>query len=193
MRRLLAATATFAFILGGCAVSGGSTPIPTAATTPSPVPTAAATTAASHAPVATRTPNPTTAPCSLAARIVSWDAGAGHRTAHVKLTNSGSGACTIHTLSRPQLVGGNRSVLINGAVAAASPTLTLAAGAVVKSLVQDDNYCGPTPVAPVTVAFIFSVGARVVAAPVSPTDVAGVPPCFGPSGPGVIEMQPWAP
>ena len=52
-------------------------------------------------------------------------------------------ACTINALARPQLVNGNGSVLINGAAAAGSPTLTLAAGAVVKALVQDDNYCGP--------------------------------------------------
>jgi hypothetical protein len=124
---------------------------------------------------------------------VSWDAGAGHRTAHVELTNAGSVACTVNALARPQLVNGNGSVLINGAVAAASPTLTLAAGAVVKTLVQDDNYCGPAPTAPVTVAFVFGNGARVVASPVSPTDLDGVPPCFGSTGPGVIEMQPWAP
>ena len=196
MRRLLAATATVALLLGGCAVSGGSSPIPTVAVTPSPAPSPTAAITPSPVPVATAAPVPTLGPCaasSLAARIVSWDAGAGHRTAHVELTNSGSAACTINALARPQLINGNSSVLINGAVAAASPTLTLAAGAVVKTLVQDDNYCGPAPTAPVTVAFIFGNAARVVASPVSPTDVDGVPPCFGSTGAAVIEMQPWAP
>jgi Protein of unknown function (DUF4232) len=198
MKRLLAATAILAYILGGCAVSGGSTPTPspTAAVTPSPAPTATPTIAPTRPPVATSKPVPTPGPCAssaLAARIVSWDAGAGHRTAHVELTNAGSIACTINALARPQLVNGNGSVLINGAVAAASPTLTLAAGAVVRTLVQDDNYCGPAPIAPVTVAIVFGSSARVVAAPVSATDLDGVPPCFGSSGAGVIEMQPWAP
>jgi hypothetical protein len=196
MRRLLAATATIAFLLGGCAVSAGSSPIPTLAVTPSPSPSPTAAISPSPAPVATAKPVPTPGPCassSLAARIVSWDAGAGHRTAHVELTNSGSAACEINALDRPQLINGNGSVLINGAPAAASPTLTLAAGAVVKTLVQDDNYCGPAPTAPVTVAFVFSNGARLVASPVSPTDVDGVPPCFGSTGAGVIEMQAWAP
>lgn len=196
MRRLFAATATVAFLLGGCAVSGGSSPIPTIAVTPSPAPSPTAAITPSPAPVATSAPVPITGACSassLAARIVSWDAGAGHRTAHVELTNAGSAACTINALDRPQLINGNDSVLINGAVAAASPTLTLAAGAVVKTLVQDDNYCGPAPTAPVTVAFVFSDGVRVVASPVSATDVDGVPPCFGSTGAGVIEMQPWAP
>jgi hypothetical protein len=45
----------------------------------------------------------------------------------------------------------------------------------------------------VTVAFVFGNAARVVAAPVSPTDLDGVPPCFGSTGSAVIEMQPWAP
>jgi hypothetical protein len=196
MRRLLAATATVALLLGGCAVSGGSSPIPTVAVTPSPAPSPTAAITPSPVPVATAAPIPTLGPCaasSLAARIVSWDAGAGHRTAHVELTNTGSVACTVNALARPQLINGNGSVLINGAAAAASPILTLAAGAVVKTLVQDDNYCGPAATAPVTVAFVFGNGARVVASPVSPTDVDGVPPCFGSTGPAVIEMQPWAP
>ena len=196
MRRLLAATFAFALLLGGCAVNGGSSPIPTVAVTPSPVPSPTAGATPSPAPLATAAPAPTTAACTasgLAARIASWDAGAGHRTAHVELTNSGSTACTINALARAQLVNGNGSVLINGAAAAASPSLTLAAGAVVKTLVQDDNYCGPAPTAPVTVAFVFGNGARIVAAPVSPTDLDGVPPCFGSTGAAVIEMQPWAP
>ena len=195
MRLILAATATLSLILGGCAASGTATPI-LAVVTPSPAasPTAAPTVAATLAPVTT--PAPTVGPCDaakLAARIVSWDAGAGHRTAHVELTNAGTVSCKTHALATPQLVGGNGSVLIDGTTAVASPVLTLAAGAVVKALIQDDNYCGPAPVAPVTVAFIFTGGGRIVAAPVSATDVDGVPPCFGSSGAGVIEMQPWAP
>ena len=71
-------------------------------------------------------------------------------------------------------------------------TLTIDAGALVTTLVQDGNYCGPTPVVPVTVAFVLDDGGRVVASPFSPTD-GTVPPCLGPAdSAGTIEMQPWA-
>jgi hypothetical protein len=120
----------------------------------------------------------------------------GHRIAHVELTNTTTGVtCTIRALSRPQLVDGHGSVLINGGTPAASATLKMAPGAVLTALVQDGNYCLPEPVAPVTVAFVLGgTAGRIVATPVSPTDADGVPPCLGGAGSaGSIEMQPWAP
>jgi hypothetical protein len=135
-------------------------------------------------------------PCdnaTLAARITLWEGAAGHRIAHVELTNTGSSACVVQATLRPQLVDGNRSVLIDGAAPAGSdPLLTLAPGKTLKTLVQDGNYCGPAPVAPVSVAFVLADGNHVLAAPVSPTD-ATVPPCLGSGSKADIEMQPWAP
>jgi hypothetical protein len=134
-------------------------------------------------------------PANLYAEVISWDAGAGHRTATVQLTNIGEPSCKIHSLAKPQLVGGDGAILIDGKAPSSSTVLTLASNAIVSTLVQDSNYCGPNPVAPVTVAFVFpsGEGGRVIANPVSPTDVDGVPPCNGAGAGGTIEMQPWAP
>ena len=80
---------------------------------------------------------------------------------------------------------------IDGTDPGPSPRLTVAPGDVVKTFVQDANYCGPEPVAPVSVAFVLDGGGRIVATPLSPTD-ATVPPCNGAGSAGDIEMQPWA-
>jgi hypothetical protein len=172
---------------------------PTAAVEVRPTPTAAATPMWTPTPTAAATPVPTSAigPCgaaTLAARITVWEGAAGHRIASVELTNAGSVACTLHAMSRPQLVDGHGSVLIDGANPPASKLLAVAPGDVLKTLVEDGNYCGPDPVAPISVAFVLSSGgARIVATPVSPTD-ATLPPCNGPAGSaGSIEMHPWAP
>ena len=133
-------------------------------------------------------------PAVLAARITSWQGAAGHRIADVAMTNTGSVPCETKFVDRPELVGGDGTVLIEGAAAPASlDVLGLAAGETVTTLVQDGNYCGATPVAPVTVAFVLSNGAgRVVATPVTPTDVEGIPPCNGaPGSAGTVEMHPW--
>jgi hypothetical protein len=155
------------------------TPVPTPAPTPSPKPT-----------------GPTISACDpahLAARITLWEGAAGHRIAHVELTNTSARSCTTRALDKPQLVDGHGSVLIDGTAPGASKTLTVAAGGTLKTLVQDGNYCGPAPVAPVTVAFVLSNGGRFVATPFSKSD-ATVPPCLGAAGSkGDIEMQPWAP
>jgi len=158
-------------------------PLPTATPTPTPAPTA---TPVAAIPVCNAT--------RLAARITAWDAGAGQRVAHVEVTNTASATCRIRALDQPQLVDGPGAVLINGAVPAASSFRTLTPGAVLKTLVEDSNYCGPAPVAPVSVAFVYPGGAgRFVATPLSPTDTSGVPPCFGaPGSAGSITMQPWA-
>lgn len=131
---------------------------------------------------------------SVYAQILSWNAGAGHRTANVQLTNVGTTSCKIPNLAKPQLVGGDGKVLIDGTTPTSTTVLTLAPNDVVSTLVQDANYCGATPTAPITVAFVFSgsVG-RIVAGPVAPDDVDGLPPCTGSTVPGDIEMHPWAP
>ena len=106
---------------------------------------------------------------------------------------TGSGACTLPAVAKPQLLDGNGEVLIDGSSPTSSAMIELAPGAVLRTLVQAGNYCGPDPAPPVSVAFVLSDGGSIVADPVSPTDVT-VPPCLGASGSaGTIEMQPWAP
>jgi hypothetical protein len=166
--------------LGGRAPNGSggippTSPDPTAAATPSPV--------------------PTMGPCdpaSLPARITLWEGAAGHRIAHVELTNPGPSPCTLPAMARPQLVDGEGTVLIDGSNPTTSDVLTIAPAETITTLVQDGNYCGPEPVAPVSVAFVLADGRKIVAAPFSPTD-ATVPPCLGAGEPATIEMQPWAP
>ena len=150
------------------------------------------------------TPSPTATPVAtvpicqataLAARIVSWQGAAGSRIASIEVTNAGAAPCRMRALDRPQLVDGHTSVLINGPAPTASEYIKLLAGGILRTMVSASNYCGPAPLAPVSVAFVFPGGAsRFVATPVSPKDVAGVPPCLGtPGSAGSISMHPWAP
>jgi hypothetical protein len=120
-----------------------------------------------------------------------WEGAAGHRIAHVELTNTGSSPCGVRAMARPQLVDGHGSVLIDGSNPPASGLIKVAPRGVLKTLVQDGNYCGPAPQPPVSVAFVLKDGGRIVADPLSPTD-ATLPPCNGASQPADIEMQPWA-
>ncbi len=175
--------------------------------TPTAPPTASP--AGSQAPtVAPATPTPTTIPTAspaaviptckatqLAARILDWQGAAGSRFADVQVTNAGAAPCRMKALDRPQLVDAHGAVLIDGAAPGASATLTLLAGAVLKTSVSAANYCGPTPVAPVSLAFVFPDGSvRFVATALSPTDTNGVPPCNGaPGSLGTISMAAWAP
>jgi hypothetical protein len=168
---------------------------PESAPVPSPtfVPTSepAATAAPSASPVAAV---PLCSPSHLAARITRWDAGQGHRTANVEVTNTASATCKIRGLDQAQLVDGHGSVIINGQLPVASTFLVMAPGSVLATLVDADNYCGPAPIAPVTVAFIYPGGVgRFVATPVSKNDLSGVPPCLGAGSGARVEMQPWAP
>jgi Protein of unknown function (DUF4232) len=194
---------------GGIGAEASPSPSPTdvAIASPSPqavVPVASPTVSAPPTPTVSAPPTPTLTPspsptpigrcdpANLAARITLWEGAAGHRIAHVELTNAGSVRCTVRSMEKPQLVDGNGSVLIDGAAPASSKALTMAPGAVLKTLVQDSNYCGPAPVAPVSVAFVLTDGRRFVATPFSPRD-ATVPPCNGAGSAADIEMQPWAP
>jgi hypothetical protein len=149
-----------------------------------------------RSPVVTATPLPTTGPCdpeNLAARITLWEGAAGHRIADIELRNVGPGPCTLMTMARPQLVDGRGAILIDGSSPTTTDLLTVGPGDVLTTLVQDGNYCGAAPVAPVTVAFDLGDGSRIVAAPFSSSDTTGVPPCLGSGSPATIEMQPWAP
>jgi Protein of unknown function (DUF4232) len=170
--------------------AGGGT-LPTPVNSPSAIATES-TPASTLAP----TPQPTIGPCestSLSARITLWEGAAGHRIADVELTNVGSVSCLVSTMARPQLVDRNGAVLIDGSNPPASGALTLAPGGVLKTLVQDGNYCGSAPPPPVSVAFVLGDGSTIVAEPPSPTDVT-LPPCLGaPGSAGTIEMHPWAP
>ena len=120
-----------------------------------------------------------------------WEGAAGSRIADVEVTNTGSAACTLEKLQRPQLIDGAGRVLIDGSTPKASGDIELAPGGRATTLVEASNYCGTTPVPPVRVAFVVRDGGRVIAAPPTPTD-ATVPPCNGPGQPAAIGMQPWA-
>src|SRR4051794_7905050 len=171
------------------------TPTTVPTPTPVPTPTAARTTAPTATPTALPSLPQEPGPCAasnLAARITSpWGGAAGNRIADVELTNSGTQACTLRAVERPQLVDATGSVLIDGSAPKSSTVVTIAPGDVVTTQVSDTNYCGPAPSPPVTVAFVLSAGDRIVATPFSPTD-ATVPPCNGPGSPSSISMHPWA-
>ncbi|MFL5717957.1 MAG: DUF4232 domain-containing protein [Chloroflexota bacterium] len=183
----------------GAIGSPGATETPTATVTETPVPTPAPVATPTAVPSATPTALPSAAqgprPCeasNVVARITSaWGGAAGNRIADVELTNTGTQACTLRALERPQLVDGTGSVLIDGSAPKSSTVVIIAPGDVVTTQVSDTNYCGPAPSPPVTVAFVLSAGDRIVATPFSPTD-ATVPPCNGPASPSSISMHPWA-
>jgi hypothetical protein len=138
---------------------------------------------------------PTIGPCDadlLNARITTWEGAAGSRIASVKLTNAGPTSCLIDTLDRPQLVGGDGSVRIDGKDPTTTDHLTLAPRAVVTTLVEASNDCKPAPVPPISVAFVQADGQRIVARPLNATDTTD-PPCNGAGSPATIDMHPWAP
>ncbi len=196
-RRIAGLVVASALAVAACSSPATPTAPPMASPVSSQAPTVAPATP-------TPTPHPTASPVAaiptceaqqLAARILDWQGAAGSRFAHVQVTNAGAAPCRMNALDRPQLVDGHGSVLINGAAPAASTTLTLLAGAVLKTSVSAANYCGPTPVAPVSLAFVFPNGAvRFVATALAPTDTSGLPPCLGaPGSAGSISMEAWAP
>jgi hypothetical protein len=197
-----AAAAAAVVVVGivGIALFGRGSPFAGGLATASPTATVTETDVPSASPVASPTPvgSPVAGlcdPANLAARITLWEGAAGHRIATIELMNAGSSECSLNALDRPQLVDGNGAVLIDGEQPAESAVLSVGPGDTLTTLVQDGNYCGPTPIAPVTVAFVLPDGVgRFVASPTSPTDVSGVPPCNSTSGSaGSIEMHPWAP
>ena len=132
-------------------------------------------------------------PEDVDARITLWEGAAGSRIANVELVNTGSRACGLETMAKPQLVSGRGDVLIDGSTPPGTAIHRLAAGDVVKTLVRASNYCGPAAERWVRVAFVTSYEALFVATPLTPDDKT-LPPCNGaPGSAGTIEMQPWAP
>jgi hypothetical protein len=120
----------------------------------------------------------------------------GQRFADVQLTNTGQTTCIVFAMSRPQLVDGHGSVLIDATAPGASASISFAPGSVLKTQVAAGNYCGPASViAPVTLAFVLQGSAgRVVATAMSASDTSGLPPCNGsPGDPGDMSMHAWAP
>ena len=164
-------------------VFGRSGPAPVAGSSAQP-------SAPASAPVTSPTAPPSADACDLTARIVSWEGAAGQRIATVEMTNAGTTDCLVELLPRPQLVDGAGNVLVEGPVPAPRDVLQFAAGAHATTLVEVGNGCKPEPQAPISVAFLFGGGQRLIAAPVSPTDVT-LPPCNGPSQPATISMHAW--
>jgi hypothetical protein len=202
---LLAGAALAAGAIGGVAFAGShgffgvatSSPLPSLVavgpTAPTISPSLVAPTSAPATAAPTQAPISACGVAELSAQVTAWNGAAGNRVATVELTNTGSTACKMQSLERPQLVDGNDRVLIDGSNPSHSSQITLAAGASVKTMVDDANYCGSTPKAPVTVAFVFSGGQQLIAAPRSATDTFGAPDCMGATAGGDITMHPWAP
>jgi hypothetical protein len=103
----------------------------------------------------------------------------------------GTSSCHLDALARPQLVAGGGSVRIDGTSPTTTDQLTVTPGELLTTLVSASNDCKPAPVPPVSVAFVFGDGTRLVATPVSPTDTE-TPPCNGAGSPAMIDMHPWA-
>jgi len=173
--------------------------------TPTPAATADATATPTAAPTTAPTPKPTAGPCNATALTVTikgsggiyWQGGSGHQMATFELKNNGATACLLKAKGQPLLLNGNDTILILGAAAGSPATLTLAPGGKVHADVQTGNLCdSPAAVAPVRVAFMMPGGTGlVVAAPLSPSDLGGIPPCLGDPSiyTGSIEMQNWTP
>ena len=169
------------------------TAIASASATATLKPTAVATSSPTATASPTKTPIARCDPAFLTAKITLWEGAAGQRIGHVELKNAGKAACRLETLDRPQLIDGGGAVIIDGRSPATTDLVTVAPGAVVQTLVAAGNDCRPAPIPPVSIAFVFGDGRRLVAAPVGPTD-ATVPPCLGnPGSAGTIDMHPWAP
>ena len=143
------------------------------------------------APVIVAMPGPRPDTCRLTARIDHWEGAAGQRIASVELTNRDARECRMERLPRVELVDGSGSVLIDSGPSASNEVVTVPPGGRATTLVAVGNWCGPTPQAPISVAFAFSSGDRLVADPVSPTDLT-LPPCNGEGAPATISMHPWS-
>jgi hypothetical protein len=206
-----------AISLAGCAL--GSTPpqSPSAASAPAAASNAPAEASKasgspsgspSGLPAAAVTPGPSSTPrlitgclaTQLAAKVTLWYGAMGHQTGEVTVTNTSAHSCTVQGTPEVELLDAHGGILIDsrtsGAaglphVAKGAPIFRLAHGGSLKTLVQDDNYCGAAPALPTTVAFVLPAGAgRLVAAP---GPGGAVPPCSrSPGSLGSIEMNGWS-
>ena len=128
----------------------------------------------------------------LEVRVTGWQGEAAHRRATVEMKNVSSGACLVDSLPEPWLVDGSNFVLLTGANQT-SALVRIGPGDVLKTQVGVRNYCGAAPQAPVTI--VFKQGTTLILAqPLSPDDVSGVPTCLGtPPSTSDIGMLAWAP
>ena len=98
-------------------------------------------------------------------------------------------------MSRPQLVDGKGSVLIDGSNPPASWRLRLGPGDRLTTLVDVANYCGPTPVRRSAWRFVLGGGAGRIVATAAVTDrrsdAAAVQRPCGRVARRTISMQPW--
>jgi hypothetical protein len=155
--------------------------------TPS-TPSASPTTSPSPSATPSVRPSPTLNPCIRLSAPITWEGAAGHRIAHITLTNRGDGECVIGEFERVQYVDGTNRVLIEGPASAG--LLTIPAHSSVSTLVQIGNFCGPTPLQPVGFIFVKAEGILIVGSDASQADMS-VPPCISSSASATIEMQPW--
>ena len=143
---------------------------------------------------ATPTPRATDEVCpagALVPQITLWEGAAGSRIAHVELTNTSNTSCVVGAVNRVQLVDGDNNVLIDGTVPTTPSTLVIPSSGVATTLVEVSNYCGASPVVPVSLAFWLDGRTPTLSLPASATDTT-TPPCNGPGQPGSIQMHPWS-
>jgi hypothetical protein len=192
-------------VLGLIGCSGPTTPEPSLGHG-SVAPSVAPSDAPSAAPSPSKTPAPTPKPIAvclvaqLAAKVTAWQGAAGHQIATVSLTNTSTHTCTVQGTPEVELLDAHKNILIDSQtggpkglphIAKGAPAFHLAHGGSVRTLVQDDNYCGAAPALPTTIAFVLPSNAGRLIAAAGPG--GGVPPCTGnPGSLGSISMNGWA-
>jgi len=190
--------------LVGCAGPSTSTPSPTSASlapsvSPSEAPSASVAPSQSPKPVATAKPIAVCLATQLAAKVTAWSGATGHQIASVTLTNTSSQTCTVQGTPETELLDAHGNILIDSQTAGTSglphiakgaPAFHLVHGASLRTMVNDDNYCGAAPALPTTVAFVFPSNAGRLIAAKGPGGT--VPPCSStPGSLGSIEMNGW--
>jgi len=196
-------TIGLALVLIGC--SGPSTPEPSVgpsvgpSVAPSDVPSATPSAEPSKTPAPTAKPIAACLATQLAAKVTGWQGATGHQIATVTLTNTSTSTCTVQGTPEVELLDAHRNILIdsqtggpNGLphIAKGAPAFHLAHGGFVKTLVQDDNYCGATPALPTTIALVLPANAGRLIATAAPGGT--VPPCTStPGSLGSISMNGW--
>jgi len=196
-------TIGLALVLIGC--SGPSTPEPSVgpsvgpSVAPSDVPSATPSAEPSKTPAPTAKPIAVCLATQLAAKVTGWQGATGHQIATVTLTNTSTSTCTVQGTPEVELLDAHRNILIdsqtggpNGLphIAKGAPAFHLAHGGFVKTLVQDDNYCGATPALPTTIALVLPANAGRLIATAAPGGT--VPPCTStPGSLGSISMNGW--
>lgn len=145
------------------------------------------------APIPTPFPTDATRLCEpneLELRVTQWAEAGSDRVAIVRMENVGGIACLVDNLPEPWLVESPQMPMLVGSDVAGL-LIRIGPGDVLRTTVRVRNFCGPDPKPPVTLAFRRGTTVM-VAAPLTTTDVSGVPPCAGfePS-PNDITMTPW--